>query len=308
MTFPETLFPTIIDNTLRKNFAACPMKAFRAHFQRLGPVEPSIHLHFGACFASGLEMARRAFYGEGLTASEAEDVGRKTIEQHWGEYDPDGNGTVKSRSRCLSALESYFIEYPLATDSIKPYKSDKGDLGVEFTFALPLPLKNPDTGEPLLYGGRFDMLGLFQDTLYVVDEKTGTSLGASWGNQWELASQFSGYCYAAKAFGLPVAGAIIRGIGLLKAQTTFAQILTYRPQWLLDLWYEQLLRDVERMIYYYEMHKDSGRHFDYNFGDSCSAYGSCEFKRLCLSPNPENWVQGYYVERHWNPLTKDASA
>jgi len=306
--FPEARFPAIIDNTLRKDFASCPTKAFYAHFVRLGSVEPSIHLHFGGAFARGLEVTRKAFHGQGISGPEAERLGQEAIKQFWGEYDVEGNGTVKSLARCLSAHESYFLEYPLAYDHIKPYKAPDGSPGVEFTFALPLPIKHPETGDPLTYAGRFDMLGVFQDTLYVVDEKTSTALGASWGNQWDLASQFTGYCYAAQAFDYPVGGAIIRGVGLLKTQTTFAQHITYRPKWMLEVWYEQLLRDVERMVYYWEQYKDSSRRFDLNLGDACSAYGACPFRRLCLSPNPENWVSGYYAERHWNPLAQDAQA
>ena len=306
--FPEARFPNVIDNTLRKDFSSCPLKAFYAHFNRLGPVEPSIHLHFGGAFARGLEVTRKAFYTQGLDAQQAEELGREAITAFWGEYPQDGNGTVKSLARCLDAHECYFVEYPLHSDHIKPYITPDGKAGVEFTFALILPFQHPETGDPLTYAGRFDMLGIYNDTLFVVDEKTSTALGASWGNQWDLASQFTGYCFAAQSYDYPVSGAIVRGVGLLKSQTTFAQHITYRPKWMLDQWYEQLLRDVERMLFYWDQYKNSSRRFDQNLGDACSAYGACTFRRLCLSPNPENWISGYYAERHWNPLAQDIQA
>lgn len=296
---PQYRFPEVIDNTLRKEFSSCPYKAMLSSFNRLAPKEPSIHLHFGACIAAGLETTRKAYYGQGLDDLTAIDLGQATIRQKWGDYDPEGNGTVKSLSRCLDALELYFLEYPLKSDHLKPLNRDIGAPAVEFSFALSLPINHPDTGNPLLYAGRFDMLAEYNGVLFAVDEKTSSQLGASWGKQWDLASQFSGYCYAAQQYGYPVAGAVIRGIGLLKTQTTFAQHITYRPKWLLDAWYEQLLRDIERMIFSYKQ-----GYFDKSFGDACSAYAGCGFKQLCSTPNPENWIAGQFTERHWNPLDK----
>ncbi len=297
---PEFRFPEVIDNTLRKEFSGCPYKAMLSSFNRLAPALPSIHLHFGSCLAAGMETARKAFYGEQqLPEHEAIDAGQETIRRKWGDFDPDGNGTVKTLARCLDALELYFLEYPMRTDHLKPLNADKQKPAVEFSFGLALPINHPDTGNPLIYAGRFDMLAEFNGTLFAVDEKTSSQLGASWGKQWDLASQFSGYCYAAQQYGYPVAGAIIRGIGILKTQTTFAQHLTYRPKWLLDQWYEQLLRDIERMIFAYKQ-----GYFDKNFGDACSAYSGCGFKQLCTTNTPENWISGNYTERHWNPLDK----
>jgi hypothetical protein len=174
-----------------------------------------------------------------------------------------------------------------------------GNPAVEFSFSIPLPINNPDTGEPLLFVGRFDMLGEFQKSLFVVDEKTTTALGQTWAQQWDLKSQFTGYCAAAREYGYPVAGAIIRGVGLLKHETTFAQVPQYRADWQIDRWYAQLLRDVQRMVDSY-----IAGQYDSALSEACAAYGGCAFRRLCLSQHPEQWIDGYFVEKVWDPLAK----
>ena len=70
------------------------------------------------------------------------------------------------------AVEFYFEEYPLDGDSIKPYKFEDGRTGIEFTFGIPIPINHPDSGDPIVLAGRFDLLGYYNDLLAVVDEKT----------------------------------------------------------------------------------------------------------------------------------------
>lgn len=291
-------FPYFIDNTQRDAFVACPLKWKRSFVDNLAPAEPSIHLHAGGCFASALETTRKAFYGPAsLSESEALCAGLETLISSWG--NPEfGADSDKSISRMIWAFDDYFREYPLSRDSITPMIRD-GHPAVEFSFAMPLPINNPDSGDPLVFTGRFDMLGVFQDSLFVVDEKTTAALGQMWAQQWDLKSQFTGYCAAAREYGYPVAGAIIRGVGLLKNSTSFTQVIQYRPDWQIDRWYAQLLRDVKRMVEAYI--NDT---YDLALSEPCSQYGGCAFRRLCLSQHPEHWIEGYFTQRNWDPLAK----
>lgn len=289
-------FPGFFDNTMRGTFVACPLKFKRSFIDNLAPIEPSIHLHAGGALASALDTARKAFYSGHASEDEALALGATELIRFWGDFPKEHE--TKSLARMLEAYDDYFREYRLPFDTIKPLMQD-GKPSTEFSFALPLPIDNPDTGEPMIYTGRFDMLGMFQDTLFVVDEKTTSQLGQSWQQQWDLKSQFTGYCAAAKSYGYPVAGAIIRGIGLLKSGTTFAQVIEYRPDWQIDRWYEQLLRDIKRAIQCYQ----TGI-WDVALDEACATYGGCAFRRLCLSQHPEQWIDGYFTERNWNPLGK----
>lgn len=295
-------FPQVIDSTIRSDFVSCPTKAYYSFYRKLGPPEPSIDLIAGGAFARGLEVTRKLYYGEKLPFPEALESGMfEAIAYYTQEL---GSSSIpdfklhKAPDRVVLALASYFEQYPVDTDHIQPYMTELGP-SVEFTFSIPLPFIHPETNEPLLYAGRFDMVGLYNGQLIGVDEKTTTQLGASWGNQWNLRGQFTGYCWALREYKLPVIGMMVRGISFLKNSFGHAESLQLRADWQIDQWYQQLLVDVGNMLQAYK----SGW-FDQVFGDTCSAYGGCPFQKLCAAHDPEAWIEGRYRERNWNPLDK----
>ena len=147
------------------------------------------------------------------------------------------------------------------------------------------------------------MVGVYNNLLFVVDEKTTSSLGPSWSAKWDLRAQFTGYCWAARTFHLPVVGTIIRGISILKTKYDKAEAISYRPDWEIDRWYKQLIRDLNRMKALY-----LEGYWDYNISDACESFGGCPFKRLCTSPEPENILPSYYIENTWNPLKNDLAS
>jgi len=290
----ELEFPLAIDSTMRGAFSACPQKFFWEFMRHLQPSLVSVHLHAGAAYAKGLEVARKAYYGDGVSAQTAKGLGGKALIEEYGEYEPPSN-SPKTLEGMLGAYSFYLEQFPFETDTLTPFR---GSDGVEFSFALPIPgTAHPATGEPILYMGRFDMLGQIGGDLWVVDDKTTQALGPSWSKQWDLRGQFTGYCWAAREYGYDVKGALIRGVSILKTKFGHAQALTYRPQWLIDSWLEQLARDVNRMIALWEE-----GHWDRNYDGACVSYGTCQFHTLCSVPEPERWVKADFVERQWNPL------
>lgn len=293
-------FPEIIDNTAREQFVNCPQKFFRSTVQKIGPRRTSEHLHFGGAYAAGLEAMRKAYYDEEFSESCATVIGVEAAIKFWGEYEPPAD-SLKSYSNLILALDNYATCRPLSQDHIKPYRLSSGRSAVEFTFAIPIPgTVHPQTGQPILYAGRFDMLAEFQAALFVEDDKTTSRLGPQWSKQWDLNSQFTGYCWAAREHGLPVSGAIIRGQSILANSNEIQEVITYRPSWQIDRWLNQLRLDVSRMIRAWELD-----YFDYALGNACSSHGGCEFKKLCTSNRPEDWLKGDYKQKHWNPLAKD---
>lgn len=305
---PDLSFPELIDNTSRSMFVSCPTKWVYGNLRNLASKEPSIHLHAGGAFATGLEHARKAFFNEGKSEAEAIKVGSEALVQFWGDFEAP-EGSAKDLPRLLEALLEYFTEYPLDANPIKPLKIGGPDLpahAIEFTFSVPLPIRHPVTGNPLVYAGRFDMLAEYNGTLFAVDEKTASQLGSQWMSQWEMDSQFTGYCWAAQQYGYPVGGAIIRGISFLKTKFGHAQAIVYRPQWVIDRWYQNLLWDITQMIQLWEYAKADlfiPQALDKSI---CGNYGGCAYKRLCESQNPESWVEMDFVPRTWNPLHKGA--
>ena len=296
-------FPAVIDNTIAETWFACEGKAMMQYFEDWAP-ETNINLHAGGAFAKGIEAARRAFHIEKEADDDAIAIGMLEAYRAYGAYTAPGT-TNKSFAAVGRAIADYFFQYPLAEDTIQPYFPTDGKPAIEFNFTIPLPFNHPESGEPLIYGGRCDMVGRYNDQVFVVDEKTTTSLGASWDRQWAMAGQFTGYCWAAREHGYPVAGAIVRGISFLKdLRFGHSQVISPRTQYQIDFWYKQLLIKVERMLAAYAHWKQHGTRdsFQYSHGASCKAYGGCPFTQVCQSPQPEKVLEVYFVKRHWDPL------
>jgi hypothetical protein len=163
-----------------------------------------------------------------------------------------------------------------------------------------------------------------RDTLLGLDDKTTGALGEHWRNQWQLRSQFTGYCWGAREYGVTLDGFRVRGIGILKGQTKFDYVDTPRPQWMVDRWLAQLQHDVTLMCAQYAelasgearasldnsaASLDSGpsmsrpHPFGQNFDHACSDFSGCEFLDLCGSATPESWLSEYTVDR-WAPLER----
>lgn len=303
LTYADMPFPAIIDNSMLSRMKKCEGDAYYSFFENLAPLGTNVHLHAGGAFAHGIEHARRAFYVEGKPAAEAIAIGVTELLAYYGDYECPPE-SAKSAERMAGALVYYFDTYELGSDYVQPWTDGSGT-GIEFSFSFPLPIPHPQSGDPILYSGRFDMLG--QDTrsgqLFVVDEKTATSLGQQWVNQWELDSQFTGYCAGAKLYKKPVVGAIIRGVSILKTKYDTKEAIIYRPQWQIDRWYNESVRLVRRMIEVWKYGKDEA-HWQLD-KSACGAYGGCAFKLLCASPRPDQWKSVNFEPRVWHPMVRE---
>ena len=180
-----------------------------------------------------------------------------------------------------------------------PVTFPDGRRGIEFSFAEPLPFHHPVTGDPILYTGRSDMVANFAGGIYVVDEKTTSSLGASWPRQWEMRAQFSGYLWALRRIGVEPAGAIVRGVSILKTKYDTMQAITYRSPYELERWEKQTCRDLARMQRMWEE-----GWWDYALDHACAEYGGCSMTQVCKSSDPETWLPSYFEKRVWDPLLR----
>lgn len=290
-------FPLVWDNTMRADFVTCPRMFFYEFMHHLVPDRPSVDLHCGGVFASALETTRKVFYGQRLSADHALAAGAKRLILEWGDFDP--GDSVKTLESTMSAFHHYFNRWPLATDYLQPLTTPDGEPMVEFNFAQPIPeVRHPETGEPIIYCGRFDMVAKHTqlDLQVGVDEKTTKQLGATWPNKWTMRSQFTGYIWGANKHKIPLQGFVVRGLSFLKRSHGDAECLVYRPDWHIDMWYKQLVRDLERAKRCWE-----DNYWDFDLNESCSHYGGCSYLRLCDSPTPDDWTS-YYRERVWEPL------
>lgn len=293
------LFPLAVDSTIIGTFRSCPQKAFRSYIEHWKPREESVHLIAGGAFAAGIEAARRAFYEDGAPSEVAVGMGLESLLKHYGDFECPPE-SAKSPERVCGALEFYFANYPLGEDGATPVKFGDRFSGIEFSFAHPLPISHPVSGDPILYTGRADMLAEAFGGVYVFDEKTASSLGPSWAKQWDMRSQFTGYSWAAREYGIPTQGVVIRGVSILKTKYDTQQAITYRADWEIDRWLEQVCRDLERMIKCWEE-----GYWDWNLDHACTEYAGCPLTMICKSPNPDTWLESYFHRRVWDPLLRE---
>lgn len=298
MTRPP--FPTVIDSSLMSAARACHRKVKLESFDHWKSKFKSVHLHAGAAFARGLEVARESYYAHGLPEHEAIAIGLQALVTAYGDFEcpPD---SAKSLERMMGAFEYYFSEYPMGTDTARPSTLPGGKLGIEFSFASPIDVAHPETGEPLLYCGRFDMIADYAGGQFGEDDKTTSSLGASWSKQWDLRSQFTAYTWGARQMGVKLDGFLVRGISILKTKYDTQQAITYRPTWMVDQWYEKMCSEVRDLVRAWE----TGQWLP-DYDEACNAYGGCQFRRVCLS-EPEKevvWLNQDFERRRWDPVTR----
>jgi len=277
---------------------SCPQKFALTYMQHWKPKTESHHLHAGGAFAKGLEAVRRAFYQDKKDPDTSLQAGIHALLAAYGEFQPPDD-SPKTAARMAGALEFYFSKWPLGSDPAVP--AVLGDrLGIEFSFAQPLPINHPETSEPLIYCGRADQVCDFAGGRYVEDDKTASQLGASWSRQWDLRSQFTGYTWAARSAGISVQGVLIRGISILKTKYDCAEAVSYRPEWQVERWLGQTLRDIQRAIKCWE-----DGYWDWSLDHACTEYGGCTFRQICLMQDPQPFLDLNFERKYWNPLTRE---
>lgn len=303
-------FPQYVDSSMRADFVSCPKSFYWRYIRHLVLKDTSnVHLHFGSCYAKALEVFRDCFYGLQMSVEDSLANASHSLILAWGEFDAPAD-SKKTLESAMDALLSYIIQYPPHTDALRPLMVERKGYGhkmpaVEFSFALPIPGSvHPETGEPIIYTGRFDMLGEFGGSgCFVVDDKSTSQLGASWNNRWKLRAQLTGYVWGAEEYGYPIQGVIVRGTSILKSDIGFAQVIEQRPKFQVDRWLGQLQRDVKRM----ESCWREG-YWDYALDDACASYGGCAYVTLDTAKDPQPWIDSYYEQRVWDPLSHGDSA
>ena len=312
--------PAYIDSSMLSTWRACKRKFFWSYVNSLYPTGKSVHLIAGGAFAAGMEAARRAAFSNNRdyrpTHDDLLEAAFRAFLVEWGDYEAPED-SAKSFWNTFQALAWYLERNPPAEDVVQPLIRPSGEPAVEYTFSIPIEEgpKHPETGDPFLFVGRFDLLGTYSGLPCIQDEKTTSGLGFAWMQQWKLRGQFMGYCWACQQAGYEVNTAVIRGIAILKGEYKDALVIEQYPQFLIERWYQQLLHDLQEITTAWEYlvgpyaQKMGGlayvtdKHFPYNFADSCSSYGGCAFATLCGAKDPEPFFTNYQRHR-WNPLAK----
>ena len=321
----EAYFPDYLDSSMLAHFKACPQKFFLEYIQDWKPKEPSVHLHAGGAFARGLEVTRKAFYtgerivgevippepgqpmklygdnvrwtstfGPRASREEAISLGLMALSAFYGDFE---TSIAKTHERMLGAFEYYWENYALNDDDAYPILLPGDKRAIEFSFAEPIPINNPVTGNPLIYAGRMDAIINYGGSILVCDEKTTTSLGPTWSKKWDLRGQFMGYMWAAERAGIKTQGALVRGVSILKTEYQTQQAIPMWQPWLIANWYEETLDIIEHLVRCYQ----TGR-WPHVYDEACAGFGQCTFADVCKWQDKSAQLNTYYERRRWNPV------
>jgi len=295
----DLYFPEVLDSSIVATMKRCPQLFKKVYIDQWKSKEPSIHLGAGGAFAAGLEATRKAFFIDGLESEDSLVEGLKALLIAYGDLQcPEDSG--KSWENTAGALVAYIDNYPLNHETGYPIELPGGKRAIEFNYTSPLEIAHPVTGQPILYTGRSDAIVHFASDNFICDEKTTSQLGFTWPRKWGLRAQFTGYCWLARSNGMRVAGVLTRGIAIRKTGFDFAEAITYRPDWAIDRWYNELHEWIQQAICWAK----SG-HFRYNLDDSCTDYGGCGFTTACESENELPWLETFFERRIWDPITRE---
>jgi len=295
---PNIPFPAILDSTMLNTYRSCRQKFFLEYLLHLRKKSLNINLRAGGAFAKGLEATRNAFYSAGLSEEQAIILGLKALIEKYQTPELFHN-EVKTIDRMMGALVYYFDTYKLETDPLQPLYLEPYKPAVEVTFSIPMDTPHPHTKDPLIFCGRFDMIGQYKSLNFIIDEKTTKQLGPSYANQFELRAQLQGYIYGAAQHDHNITGFIVRAVAIYKNGYDTKEIMRYTSPHLQKMWLETTNRTLRRMSEDWKNNE-----WDYAIGDACHAYGGCPNLPICLSPHPEKVSNDYAIVK-WNPLARE---
>lgn len=290
----QNTFPFALSSSLISAYRECPVKFWYEYIYNIVPRAQSPHLVAGAAYAKGQEVFRLAYFRDRKSKDEALGLGCEAIIKEFGDFDPQT--TYKTWDRVCCALVNYYDFYKPDVDIMVP-AFPEGVPGVEFSFAVPLPILNPSTADPIFYAGKLDALMRMGDTIIPYDDKTTGSFSTTWAEQWKLRHQFTGYVWGVNQHGFKAKQMAIRGVTLQKTKIQHLNALVSRHNWMLDLWYHELLITVRKMVEDFQRNE-----WVHDFGSACTSYGGCGYTLLCESRDWESWVETEYQPRTWEPV------
>lgn len=297
-----------IDNYALTMFQSCPAKFDLRILQHWTSRRKSAPLGFGGAFHAGLAAWYR-------TNSRVEML--KALNGSW----PDGMPVDDYRTlqKAVDTLQAYVKHYPAETFQVVP-----GMVEVSFTLPTDMYLSCFDCGaklgawngkdtlcghcgrplELIEYGGIFDLLVEFSGSVYVVDHKTTSQLGANFFDQFRPNNQITGYTWASRLLsGMRVGGALINAIGVYKASPPkFDRQITTRTDYEIVEWLESLRRTCEQIQ---ECKRQGIWHMQ---TVNCTMYGKCEYHQVHVLPHPTQRLailDQEYMREEWDYEGRD---
>lgn len=155
-------------------FPSCNYKWFLNRCLHLRKHVYNNDLEAGSEFASAMEVTRKAYFQQNVSEEEAIELGVANLLNEFGaiyEAAPFKD-TLKTPEKMAEVFRRMFVENPMEHSSIVPFEMQDGTLSVEQVFEVELPFVHPETFQPLKLVGVLDLLGMRDNIIFGVDEKT----------------------------------------------------------------------------------------------------------------------------------------
>ena len=89
-------------------------------------------------------------------------------------------------------------------------------------------------------------------------------------------------------------------MSILKTKYDTQEAISYRPEWQVKRWYNELLDWIGEIEKCWRTGK-----WRHNLDHACTDFGGCGFRQACSSQDEAPWFETYFQRRHWDPVTRE---
>lgn len=261
----------VFDSSALKCFARCPRKFYWRYIRQLVPkhYKPA-PLNFG----SAIHEAMRIWYAE-QDIDGAIEIFHKIWEDRFGD-------DKRTHEKGEKILKKYAETYPK-----EPFEII-GEPEMGFTVDL----------EGNEYVGRFDLVIEWNGEMYVLDHKTSSRMGYNYFHRYRPDFQMTGYTWAAEqVFDRPCAGVMINVLYFTKTKIDFFRDTSPRMPHEKQ---EFVTYATNRMANIKARNPDRMKDWEQKWV-ACTDWGTCQFRELCISAEPERLVPLMFKVEPWDP-------
>jgi hypothetical protein len=295
LTLPVTR-RNVFDNSIIETMARCPRRGFYSYWLNRAVTKKSHPLSWGSAVHKFMEVLEGRYLTDGQDLTQASTYRSEAIKAgatYWSEDPPLGHKRDwMTMERLIKTFDACF-EFWLREKNM----GQRQVLHTEQAFTITLP-----NGRE--FGGRIDQLLEWNGRLWIRDFKTTSRMGATYGSQFDLSHQFSGYTYAARELsGRKVDGVIVNTIynTKLKGPEVHEHLVTRKDaeleQWLESIQFEMSLIDQYEAQDIWPMRTVA-----------CNDYGGCPYQDGCKKgywSHIDHWLKENTIESIWDFLNPD---
>jgi len=272
----------------------CPRKYQLSMLENWRSKNLSVHLWFGAHFASVLEL----FYKDIVAKVDREQAIHNGVKYLLNEtWDQETNqpdtftDTAKTRETLVRTFIWYVEHYK--DDPAELWVTPTGEAAVEHSFVIPVNAN-------IFFAGHLDRIVEYSGGRYGMDQKTSKGvISPAYMKQYMVNNQMSMYTWAGQVvYDTELKGMIIDGVQVAVGFNAFHRGFTSRTQAQLTEWVNDTLITIDQIHQYTE-----NQYFPMN-PTSCNNYGGCMFREVC-GRHPGNRKQflkaDYNQDQQWDP-------